>query len=101
MVYQICVIKGKNFSPYKRPIIKLTEFGTEEIPNEYVEFFDSMTSNFNNLEYWNDENDLHGETAVKVSERIRKVLQLLHSQGYTPYDKEPVHPYLQHGNGEE
>ena len=92
MVYQICVINGKDFKMYQQPIISLHDYANgnlAEPPQEYVEYFDSMTSNFNDLDIWNDYNDLYGKNAVEVANRLKTVLTEMTADGYTEYQPTP------------
>lgn len=48
---------------------------------QYLEYWDEMTLNFDDLEVWNAEKDLHGKNAPEVLANVERALQTLEEQG--------------------
>lgn len=76
----------KNNAEPKLCIVSFREFcddGDSEFDN-VEEIFNDMTSNFDDLKFWNCEQDMHAKTVVEVVKKIEIVLNDLIQKGYSP-----------------
>jgi len=85
MVRYIYITKNKNIEP-EIGIISIQDFCNGETgidDNNIEDIFDDMTSNFEDLGFWNSEEDLVGKTPVEIKKKIEIILNHLRAEGYT------------------
>ncbi len=85
MVRHICITNEIAFQNPDHRIISLNEFiegetGIDKKTNVCV--FDDMTSNFEDLGYWDSERDLGGKTMSEVQQKIEELIIDLQNKGF-------------------
>jgi len=107
MCRRIYLTKGKNRSSCVMTITSINDYCSGNFskkPDSHLEYFDDMTSNFDDLGYWDCEKDLDGKNTNEVSIKLTKVLEEMGEDGITSYlidhcDKETLNNgYWQWGN---
>jgi hypothetical protein len=92
MVRTIAVVRGNECDTWESTISKIGD-PSPSPPMKWLDCFDAMTSNFEDLGFWEDEFDLHAKPVPDVIQHIERVLKMLYSQGYAAYNKEPEDPF--------
>jgi exonuclease III len=86
MVRYICITNSKKFQVLEHRIISLEEFADRETglnkkTNSVI--FNDMTTNFEDLDYWNSKKDLDGKNVRQVEKRIQEIIRNLNDKGFT------------------
>ena len=84
MVRHIYVVKGNRPRKYDQPISWIGD-SHSKIPSVYLEMFDDLTNNFDDLGFWNCEENLHGLNAHIVAKNVQHSLDQLHLAGHSSY----------------
>lgn len=91
MVYRLFVQEGPEVQGDEPPkIVPLSSFGSPpETPDTWLEYFNLMTGNFNDLGFFDGERDLHGKSATELQATLLSAIERLRAVEPHAYRPQP------------